>query len=96
MTGPAAPCPLWLHKRFEQSGGSVPFSQFMAWALHDPDYGAYGSGQLKIGKSGDFATSATLGPDFSALMGCQLVQWLRTLALNHPTETLSIVEVCPC
>ena len=95
MTGPAAPCPLWLQQRFEQSGGSVPFSQFMDWALHDPEHGAYGSGQLKIGKSGDFATSATLGPDFSALMGCQLVQWLRTLALNHPTGTLSIVEVGP-
>ncbi len=95
MTGPAASCPLWLQQRFEQSGGSVPFSQFMAWALHDPDHGAYGSGQLKIGKGGDFVTSATLGPDFSALMGCQLVQWLRILALNHPTQTLSIVEVGP-
>ena len=95
MTGPAAPCPLWLHQRFEQSGGSVPFSQFMAWALHDPEHGAYGSGQLKIGKGGDFVTSATLGPDFSALMGVQLVQWLRTLAHHHPTETLSIVEVGP-
>ncbi len=95
MTGPAAPCPLWLQQRFDQSGGSVPFSQFMAWALHDPEHGAYGSGQLKIGKGGDFVTSATLGPDFSALLGCQLIQWVRTLALNYPTETLSIVEVGP-
>ncbi len=95
MTGHSASCPLWLQQRFEQSGGSVPFSQFMAWALHDPEYGAYGSGHLKIGKEGDFVTSTTLGPDFSALMGCQLVQWLRTLALNHPTKTLSIVEVGP-
>ena len=95
MTGSSASCPLWLQQRFEQSGGSVPFSQFMAWALHDPEYGAYGSGHLKIGKEGDFVTSTTLGPDFSALMGCQLVQWLRTLALNHPTKTLSIVEVGP-
>jgi SAM-dependent MidA family methyltransferase len=67
----------------------------MAWALHDPEHGAYGSGQLKIGKGGDFVTSATLGPDFSALLGCQLVQWLRNLALNHPTKTISIVEVGP-
>ena len=95
MTGPAAPCPLWLQQRFVQSGGSVPFSQFMAWALHDPEHGSYGSGQLKIGKGGDFVTSATLGPDFSALMGCQLVQWLRALAQKHPSETLSIVEVGP-
>ena len=95
MTGPAAPCPLWLQKRFDQSGGSVPFFQFMAWALHDPEHGAYGSGQLKIGKGGDFVTSATLGPDFSALMACQLIEWLRSLALSHPTETLSIVEVGP-
>jgi SAM-dependent MidA family methyltransferase len=67
----------------------------MAWALHDPEYGAYGSGHLKIGKGGDFVTSATLGPDFSALIGCQFVQWLRTLALSHPTNTLSVVEVGP-
>lgn len=95
MTGPAAPCPLWLQQRFEQVGGSVPFSQFMDWALHDPEHGAYGSGQLKIGKAGDFVTSATLGPDFAALMAGQLVQWIRTLAQDHPTETLSIVEVGP-
>ena len=95
MTGPAASCPLWLQKRFEQAGGSVPFSKFMAWALHDPEHGAYGSGKLKIGKGGDFVTSATQGPDFSALLGCQLVQWLQTLALDHPVKTLSIVEVGP-
>ncbi len=95
MTAPAAACPFWLQERFDQSGGSVPFSQFMAWALHDPEHGAYGSGQLQIGKDGDFVTSATLGPDFSSLLGQQLVQWLRTLALNHPKETLSIVEVGP-
>lgn len=95
MTGPAAPCPQWLQQRLDQSGGSVPFSQFMAWALHDPEHGAYGSGQLKIGKGGDFVTSATLGPDFSALLAGQLVQWLQHLAVHHPNETISVVEVGP-
>ncbi len=95
MNGPAVPCPSWLQERFDESAGSVPFSQFMAWALHDPEHGAYGSGRLRIGPSGDFVTSATLGCDFSALMGRQIVQWIRNLALTHTTETLSIVEVGP-
>jgi len=95
MNGPAAPCPSWLQRRFAQAGGSVPFSQFMAWALHDPEHGAYGSGRLRVGPEGDFVTSANLGPDFSALLGHQVVQWLRDLARTHPTETLSIVDVGP-
>ena len=95
MNGPAVSCPPWLQQHFDECAGSVPFSQFMDWALNDPENGPYGSGHLRIGKGGDFVTSASLGTDFSSLMGRQLVQWLRNLALTFPTETLSIVELGP-
>jgi len=88
-----APCPEWLWKRLQQHGNRVPFSTFMDWALHDPVHGAYGSGQLRVGQSGDFVTSPSLGEDFSALLADQLIDWLELLAACHPESVLSIVDV---
>ena len=88
-----APCPEWLWKRLQQHGDRVPFSTFMDWALHDPVHGAYGSGQLRVGQSGDFVTSPSLGEDFSALLADQLIDWLELLAACHPESVLSIVDV---
>ena len=90
-----APCPEWLRKRLQQHGDRVPFSTFMDWALHDPVHGAYGSGQLRVGQSGDFVTSPSLGDDFSALLADQLIDWLEVLAARHPESMLSIVDVGP-
>ncbi len=66
--------------RLERAGGSVPFQTFMDWALHDPSHGAYGTGALRIGPSGDFATAPSLGPEFAALLAPQLADWLTALA----------------
>ena len=77
---PASLCPAWLAERLEAAGGSVPFQTFMAWVLHDPEQGAYGSGALRIGPSGDFATAPSLGPEFAALLAPQLAEWLMTTA----------------
>ena len=89
------PCPEWLRERLQQHGQRVPFSTFMEWALHDPDHGAYGSGQLHVGAAGDFVTSPSLGGDFSGLLIHQLIDWLETLAARHPESLLSIVDVGP-
>ena len=75
--------PAWLRQRLLAAGGSVPFRTYMAWALHDPDHGAYGSGRLRIGRSGDFVTSPSLGSDFAALLAPQLAGWLSELALER-------------
>ena len=75
-----AACPDWLATRLERAGGSVPFQTFMDWALHDPSHGAYGTGALRIGPSGDFATAPSLGPEFAALLAPQLAGWLTALA----------------
>lgn len=61
----------------------MPFRTYMAWALHDPDHGAYGSGRLQIGRRGDFVTSPSLGSDFAALLVPQLAEWLAELALEQ-------------
>ena len=76
-----------------QAGGSVPFSTYMAWVLHDPEHGAYGSGRLRIGPRGDFATAPSLGAEFAALLAPQLAQWLeRPAAQDGP---LALVETGP-
>ena len=89
------PCPEWLQQRLEKNGNRVPFSTFMDWALHDPVHGAYGAGQLRVGKDGDFVTSPSLGEDFSALLIHQLSDWLGCLAARHPDSLLSVVDVGP-
>jgi len=69
----------------------VPFRTYMEWALHDPLHGAYGSGRLRIGPRGDFATSPSLGGSFAALLAPQLVDWLLQLGPG----ALALVETGP-
>ncbi len=86
--------PDWLRRRLLDAAGSVPFCTYMEWVLHDPDHGAYGSGQLRVGPQGDFVTSPSLGPDFAALLARQLVAWLEALQ-PRDGESLSLVETGP-
>jgi SAM-dependent MidA family methyltransferase len=64
----------------------------MDWVLHDPEHGAYGSGELSIGRQGDFATAPSLGTDFAELLAPQLAQWLGLLPADTP---LALVETGP-
>ena len=88
-SGPEAPT--WLVERLLEAGGAVPFRTYMEWALHDPVHGAYGSGSLRIGPRGDFATSPSLGGSFAALLAPQLVDWLLQLGPGP----LALVETGP-
>jgi len=83
--------PGWLQQRIEAAGGSVPFHTFMEWALHDGEHGAYGSGRLRIGPGGDFATAPSLGPDFAGLLAPQIADWLAQLGPGP----LALVETGP-
>ena len=94
MEPEAGPAPPWLASRLLQAGGSVPFSTYMDWVLHDPVHGAYGSGLLRIGPRGDFATSPSLGPDFAALLLRQIAAWLSELAAAGDGP-LALVETGP-
>ncbi len=90
--------PAWLQQRLIAAGGSVSFLTYMEWVLHDPAHGAYGSGRLRIGPRGDFATAPSLGADFAALLAPQIAQWLEELAAaaggDEPAQ-LSLVETGP-
>jgi SAM-dependent MidA family methyltransferase len=86
--------PGWLRQRLEAAGGAVPFSTYMAWVLHDPCHGAYGSGRLRIGTAGDFVTAPSLGPDFAGLLAPQLADWLAELAAAGPGP-VALVEAGP-
>jgi SAM-dependent MidA family methyltransferase len=63
----------------------------MAWALHDPEHGYYGRGRARIGPTGDFATSPSLGDAFASLLLPQLVEWLEQIQ----GDRLSLVEAGP-
>ncbi|MFM9100381.1 MAG: SAM-dependent methyltransferase, partial [Cyanobium sp.] len=83
--------PAWLRERLQARGGSVPFREYMAWVLHDPDHGAYGAGRLRIGPRGDFATSPSLGPAFAELLAQQLADWLASLVAGP----LALIQTGP-
>ena len=87
-----ASCPAWLATHLQQAGGVVSFRQFMDHALNDPEHGYYGSGQARLGLSGDFVTSPSLGSDFAALLAQQLVLWFEAIPSDG---LLSLVEVGP-
>ena len=68
----------------------------MEWVLNDPDHGAYGSGRLIPGKHGDFATSPSLGNEFSCILAIQVNQWIKQLIKDQPkAKVLSLVELGP-
>lgn len=87
----ATALPGWLRQRLAERGGSISFRQFMDWALHDPEHGAYGAGRLTIGPRGDFATSPSLGPAFADLLVAQIADWLQELG-DGP---LALIETGP-
>jgi SAM-dependent MidA family methyltransferase len=89
------PAPSWLAERIGAAGGRVSFRQYMDWALHDPLHGAYGSGRLRVGPTGDFATSPSLGADFAALLVGEIAGWLDALPDREGAVPLALVETGP-
>jgi SAM-dependent MidA family methyltransferase len=64
-----------LQQRFEISGGEMSFEDFMAMALFDPEIGYYTTGISDVGgRTGDFATSASL----SGALGRAIAGWVRS------------------
>ena len=56
--GPAAKA---LRAHLAAAGGSVPFEEWMRWALYDGEHGYYTRRVRTVGREGDFSTAATLG-----------------------------------
>jgi SAM-dependent MidA family methyltransferase len=62
-----------------QSGGAIPFIDFMDYVLYAPGLGYYSAGSVKFGTSGDFITAPQLSPLFSQCIAQQCQQVLATL-----------------
>ena len=96
MENSNAKCPKWLVSHFLKRGGTLSFSQFMDLALNDSEKGSYASGEIKIGRDGDFVTSPSLGSDFAELLAIQLIRWFEDIFNNDPSlHKVSLVDIGP-
>jgi SAM-dependent MidA family methyltransferase len=67
--------PLESHLRdLIHQNGPISFAVFMEKALYDPEHGFYTAKTRRVGRSGDFFTSVSVGPLFGALLAEQLAQ----------------------
>lgn len=74
----------------ESPGGAVPFSEWMALALYDPEHGYYsrraGEGRFReIGRRGDFYTSVSVGETFGLLLAHRVArEWEAVFGGSRP------------
>jgi len=54
--------------------GPLPFPEFMAAALYDPQSGYYARGTRQVGRGGDFFTSVSVGPVFGSLLARRFIR----------------------
>jgi SAM-dependent MidA family methyltransferase len=59
--------------------GGLPFAEFMAACLYHPQFGYYMTPRARIGKEGDFFTSASVHAVFGRLIARQLAQMAALL-----------------
>jgi len=59
-------------ERIEARGGWVPFADFMAWALYEPELGYYARHDRPFGERGDFVTAPEISPLFGAVVADRL------------------------
>lgn len=68
----------------------ITFVEFMGLALYHPNEGYYSSGQVGIGKAGDFFTSVSLGADFGELLAEQLAEIASILSFPQPFQVVEM------
>jgi SAM-dependent MidA family methyltransferase len=70
--------------------GPITFAQFMSMALYDPEFGYYNTAARKIGREGDFYTSAYLHPAFGSIIARQIEEmWTQ---MGRPAD-FRIIEM---
>jgi SAM-dependent MidA family methyltransferase len=68
---------------------AIPFARFMELALYHPEGGYYTSTRPKVGRDGDFFTSATVHPVFAETLADVVVEMWRTGGWTSP----ALVEI---
>jgi SAM-dependent MidA family methyltransferase len=74
--------------------GPIPFARFMELALYCPELGFYERFPHRIGRSGDYITSVSVGPLFGRLLAFKFARWLNelTYAPGASVKTVYLVE----
>jgi len=57
-----------LREEIRSAGGKITFARYMELCLYHPQLGYYNTERIKLGKRGDFYTSAHTGPVFARLL----------------------------
>ncbi|MES9942411.1 MAG: class I SAM-dependent methyltransferase [Candidatus Thiodiazotropha sp. 6PLUC2] len=66
-------------RAIDQSGGAIPFDQFMEMALYAPGLGYYVAGSRKFGDQGDFITAPEVSSLFAQCLARQIAQLLPAM-----------------
>src|SRR3990172_860185 len=81
-----------LQEEIRAAGGKITFARFMELCLYHAQYGYYNTERVKLGKHGDFYTSAHTGPVFARLLARHFeLLWHE---LGKP-ERFDLVELGP-
>jgi SAM-dependent MidA family methyltransferase len=72
--------------------GAISFARFMELALYCPVYGYYEKEGDKVGRSGDFFTSVSVGNLFGELLAFQFAAWLEEIDQCARPASLHIAE----
>jgi SAM-dependent MidA family methyltransferase len=64
---------------------AIPFVRFMELALYHPQFGYYTSERPKVGKEGDFFTSASVHPVFAETLADKIIDIVRAQQIANPT-----------
>ena len=64
---------------------AIPFARYMELALYHPQWGYYTSERQKVGKEGDFYTSAAVHPVFAETLADVVAAMCRSAQLQRPT-----------
>lgn len=62
-----------------EKNGPMPFSEFMALALYDPDHGYYSGTTQRVGKEADFITSVSVGRCFGLILARRLHAYWQSI-----------------
>lgn len=83
------PLAAWIRDQLSQEAGKrITFAQFMEWALYHPTFGYYKREKPKVGKGGDFYTSAHV----SSLFGEVLANFIDERAQSFGKRSWRIIE----
>lgn len=70
--------------------GGIPFPEYLAMALYEPELGYYAREGTQVGRSGDFYTSVSVGSLFGRLLARRFLSWWEK---NAKPEEWRVLEI---